>query len=257
MLGKHSLYKFNSLSLNLRTLSTMSIKTPPKVQEQVSNAKEASSTTNAQAATDIHNVNHSRYHEKYTFLKDFASPSKNIYTFPEGGFQEVSLTDIDKYLPEGLSHGVEEVLNTNNNSNSNSKSYWMIRESSKLLCRLVDEVQSKLLPTSTEPTNNIEIVHRRNVHIPLLTDREEWSGSVLQVSRYGNPLVNATKKTLQGESNYVHISKQGDCAVDACLSRIYEEVAAENKKRGTSVGFPDKILLTGKMSMHDSIRVCM
>ena len=219
----------------------MSIKTPYKTQETVA-SKDNNANSGISSTPDIDNVNHSRYHEKYTFAKDFASSSKSIYLFPEGGFQEVSTVELDKYLPEGLSHGVEEVLNSNNSS---SKSYWMIRESSKLLCRIVDEVNSKLLPLSKDTPTNIEIIHKRSVHIPLLTDKEEWPNNVLQVTRYGNHLVNSSKKPLQGNVNYVDISKQSDCVVDSCLSNIYEQIEVENKKTNRNVGFPDKILLTG------------
>ncbi len=182
----------------------------------------------------------SRFYEKFTFGKDFLSTSSlfhkdsknfsSIYAVPEGGFVKVDPALLDKHLPEGLSNEVQEGFQQGFSDSTDDHKVWMIRESSKLVFRLIDEYESVL---TNHPNKHVEIMHKRHsVHVPLLTDKNEWPDSVIKVTNYGNELVNCQLQQFQGKKKYMHIAKEHDCAVDACINKLKDKL-------------PNKIMLLG------------
>jgi hypothetical protein len=234
-----------------RSMSSLSYKKPANIDASKSNA--SSSADSVQSSAPIHD---SRYYEKYTFEKDFLTPaSKNIYAVPEGGFVEVDPVQLDKFLPEGMCGPVEDGLELNNTAKK-GQPVWMIRESTKLVCRIIDEydahLHSKNKSSDKEPVIH-EVIHPRRVHVPHLTDREEWTDNVIKVTRYGKDLVNASTEKLQGASNYIRIHKKEDCVVDSAMEQIKHEIKAEGEKTGNkSLEFPNKVMLMGERGVGKS-----
>jgi len=234
-----------------RSLSSLSYKKPNNDA-----AKPAASSNNNDTVQNSAPIHDSRYYEKYTFEKDFLAPSsKNIYAVPEGGFVEVDPVQLDKFLPEGMCGPVEDGLELNNPTKK-GKPVWMIREGTKLLCRVIDEYDAHLYHKSKssekEPVIH-EVVHPRRVHVPQLTDKDEWSDNVIKVTRYGKDLVNASTEKLQGKTNFVRIHKQEDCVVDTCVEQIKHEIKVEATKTGnTALEFPGKVMVTGERGVGKS-----
>lgn len=231
-----------------RSLSSLSYKKPKATVSAAVNADSA--------AKESALVRDSRYYEKYTFEKDFLTPvSKNIYAVPEGGFIEVDPVQLDKYLPEGMCGPVEDGLELNNPTKK-GKPVWMVREGTKMLCRLIDEydahLHNKNKSSGKEPVIH-EVIHSRRVHVPQLTDKDEWSDNVIKITRYGKDLVNASNEKLQGKTNYMRIHKKEDCVVDSCIDQIKHEIKAETERTGNnSLEFPDKVMLMGERGVGKS-----
>lgn len=214
------------------SFATLSYMSNPQKSVESSVSTGASSNVAHQAGT----VQDPRYYEKFTFEKDFLvdkSSMKSMYRVPEGGFVVADMNELNKYIPEGLSGPVQDALNM---KSVDSESVWMVREGGKLLCKVIDEHNANM-SVSDKKTKEVdaEVVSKRHIHIPSLTDRNEWSDNVLKVTHYGKDLVNFEMEQLQGATKYVQLVKKDECAVEKCISSLKQE-----KK------LPDKILLTGE-----------
>ncbi len=244
-----------SVNSPFSSLSFKSTVSDPAAAAAASSAAATAATAAAGSAQDP------RFYEKYTFEKDFMMSSpKSMYTVPEGGFVAVDAAELERYLPEGMSSKAEEGLNvgvtgtgaaSQKGQQQAERRVWMVRESSKMLCRLVDEYDVHLQGRSeaikaASSVRVSEIAHQRRVHVPQLTDREEWADNVLKVTRYGADLVNASVEPLQGKTNYVRVHQKEDCAVDSAVDGIRAAMRAESERfPDREISFPDKVMLTG------------
>ena len=101
----------------------------------------------------------------------------------------------------------------------------MIRSASKLVCRIIEDF---------EDSNNLPSPGLcSKVNYPNLTDRKEWSSSLLRVRSYGNDLINITSANTI--SNELVITKGKGSIQEICLDEI-RKVSKDNTM---------KIMLTG------------
>lgn len=159
------------------------------------------------------------------YQNTFSSPGKNIYDVRTGAYIPVQQTDLD-LLPEGLAgEALEDFTFV-------SKPTWMIRDSTKLVCRMLDDfVERKESTTYTVPKGIA-----RNVYFPELTDRPEWDKCKMFVSSHGEKLHEgysqdpmALTVPTMGEGSFV------------------EHVMDKLKSSGKDM--PSKIILTGMSSL--------
>lgn len=149
------------------------------------------------------------------FQSQFLGPDEaSISEINSACFQRVSQDKVKKLLPEIQ-------FKDNGSSGDNSSNYWMIRDSSKTLCHLLDHSRQFLSPS-------IETVERKApsnalppIDIPRFSNGKEWSVAQPRYYRYGKDL---TKTTESSDSS-------------ALNSSIIESEFNEN--------FPDKIVITG------------
>lgn len=119
----------------------------------------------------------------------------NVFQRGEGGYIELDPNDIKKYMPEGLAGDAADEFEFS------GQKCWMIRNSSKVLCRLLDSF-----------VNDLEL-HKINknvvpkVSVVGLTDRPEWTLAMSSVTHYGKELLQQMAETglevTQGEGSVV------------------------------------------------------
>lgn len=163
----------------------------------------------------------------FTFESTFhASKASDIYTVQEGGYVDLEAKDIKQYFPEGLAGEMDAEFEY-----SGRKS-WMIRDSAKLLCRLVDDFDanrrrrgessgsgsgsinggsssgsiSSSSNSSSSGSSSIsssstggQAVYKA-VSLPSLTDRPEWASASMSVSHFGSELMPAPADTIANPS---------------------------------------------------------
>jgi len=153
------------------------------------------------------------------YIDTFKCSSKDIHDAQEGGYANIDDSDINKYFPEGFAGEIEEEFNFTNNKS------WMIRSASKLLCRIIEDF---------EDSNNLPSPGLcSKITYPNLTDRKEWSTSLLRVRHYGTDLINVTSANTI--SNELVITKGKGSIQEMCLDEI-RKVSKDSMR---------KIMLTG------------
>jgi hypothetical protein len=173
-------------------------------------------------------------HEKYGHKLDFTARCKDIYFTQEGAYQNISKEEMDKYLPEGACGEMDKEFEA-----SGSLS-WMIRDSTKLVYRIIDEFKNR---------NGESIVPRRGlretIKIPYFTDMQvKWPGSYMEVFSYSNRnLATVQDPIKKGKKDWQKIVRGPDSAVEKCLASIKEK----NKN-----SIPNKVLLTGQRGVGKS-----
>ena len=134
------------------------------------------------------------------FLNDYyrhpvRTNSNNVFERCEGDYVELDPDDIKKYLPEGLAGDAADEFEFS------SQKCWMIRNSSKVLFRLLDTFVQEVDVRSI----NKNVVPR--VSLAGLTDRPEWTLAKWSVTNYGKELLQETVETslevTQGEGSIV------------------------------------------------------
>jgi hypothetical protein len=148
--------------------------------------------------------------------------SNNLMQGREGAVYDVSEQDLAKYFPEGLAGEMDDENDLIEGAS------WMIRDSSKLLIRLLDEfvaTKGEKLGALTIPKSIVS-----TVCIPTLTDRPEWEKSVISVKHFGKELT-IPAETL---SDNVTVAGEGSL-VDNCINNL----------RQLTPDFPKNIMITG------------
>jgi hypothetical protein len=119
----------------------------------------------------------------------------NVFERCEGDYVELDPNDIKKYLPEGLAGDAADEFEFS------SQKCWMIRNSSKVLFRLLDNFAQEV------DVNSIKKNVVPRVSVAGLTDRPEWTLAKASVANYGNELLKETAETslevTQGEGSVV------------------------------------------------------
>jgi hypothetical protein len=157
------------------------------------------------------------------FKTHFDSPVTyaNFQEVREGGYIEDK--EVDILLPEGLAGDMSTEFQTS------GRTSWMVRDGSKLLCRLIDEYSSvpkgkggKKLPQNlVQPLN-----------ISGLTDRKEWSAAELSVQSFGKELFEPAVGTYNG----FDIAQGEGSRVEKCVKRV----------KALTAGTTTKIMLLGE-----------
>jgi hypothetical protein len=114
----------------------------------------------------------------------------NTYSHGMGG-SYVLLTDEDlALLPEGLAGEMKEEFEV---KLANDQRRWMVRDSTKLLCQILDDHKA------ARATNVDEIPRFEydRVEFPGLTDRPEWIDSIMRVDMWGDKIIHIPKQSLR------------------------------------------------------------
>jgi hypothetical protein len=158
-----------------------------------------------------------------------SSSCKDIHDVKEGGYVDLDAKDIATYFPEGMAGEMDEEFEFS------GRTAWMVRDSGKLLCRLVEEF---------EMSKGIDLVKNTNrgtlqglsapLNVPGLTDRPEWDDAKMRVFQYGTDFTSHEKKEVG--VNLVAVRGEGS---------IVEDVIKRLKTSPT--GVPTKVMLTGEL----------
>jgi hypothetical protein len=161
------------------------------------------------------------------------TPSGSIYDFRPASYMPVSTETLETMLPEGIPDSIIDEFHFTKNQS------WMVRDSTRLLCRLLEEKEATLKNVKAPATAHSVPGLHTVVHLPRLTDRSEWESSQLEVTRFGVPVVapndqlHASVMPTEGETMF-H-SKGAQSLVEG----IMKNINAQGE-------LPDKILLSGE-----------
>ena len=112
----------------------------------------------------------------------------------------------------------------------------MIRDSRKLLCRLIEEVEPKLKKSGKSSTKSSSTIGLHSViNIPRLTDRPEWENSQLECSYFGKDIINKQNVNSKKTKGEFEVTKGEESVLEKSIKQINEKG-----------GVPNKIILTGK-----------
>lgn len=164
-----------------------------------------------------------------------SSDVSNLYNMRSGSYFKVTESDVKKYLPEGFCKSLKKEFD------HTKQSMWMIRDTSKLVCRILDESEKKFKKSEvSQSANSTEVGLHSVIELPRYTDRQEWESAKLKCLVYGEVL-NSSSGDSKQEKRQFEISKGEGSLVDSIVSKL--------KKNG----IPDKILLSGKRGVGKSV----
>jgi hypothetical protein len=170
-----------------------------------------------------------------------ARDHKSIYDVRDGTILNLNEYDIQKYIPEGLAGETDKAFDMHEEPS------WMIRDSTKLVCRLIDHFH--------KPKNNIDMKPSIYPKVKLngLTDKPEWNNAHVRVQMFGkdvldNPIqynikgvpISKHKKTIINDDNEDVIICGGK---GSKVEEYYDRI------KSASVGreIPRQIMLLGKL----------
>jgi len=167
-------------------------------------------------------------------MKKFVRPAgpHALTSAPTGTYVPVTDEDVQR-VPEGFAGELEhEFLFVG----LNKPKHWMIRDSGKLLCNLLDEYKmSKLDDLSNyqrHPSTTLEVKFEG------LTDRPEWHDTEIVVQHYGDSLLPTSKKSLKA-SGLRNILNERPNITEDLLGAIKEKIPET----------PTRILLAGAFNV--------
>jgi hypothetical protein len=158
-----------------------------------------------------------------------SSDASSLYDMRSGSYFKVTESDVKKYLPEDFCKSLKKEFD------HTKQTMWMIRDSSKLVCRILDESEKKFKKSegSSQSANNTKVGLHSVIELPRYTDRQEWESAKLKCSVYGE-ILNSSSGDSKQEKRQFEVSKGEGSLVDSIVSKL--------KKND----MPDKILLSGK-----------
>lgn len=201
------------------------------------------STNNSQSNTNTFDDEDPKPNYDFKSHFEYSKPSseaftpRSLYNIREGMYIDIPQTDVEKYFPEGLAGDSKEEFEY---SQRNS---WMMRDVTKLLCRLVDEFSPSSASTpstssmSSAPPSKQSVISP--IVVPELTDKPEWLKSTLRVKRFGSELP-YTKPI--NESGLTIVNGPGS------LVQEYYSALSTNPNYAT----PNKVMLTGDRGVGKS-----
>jgi hypothetical protein len=175
-------------------------------------------------------------HSSLTHKNNFVvSDTESIHSVKEGGYLELDEAELKKYLPDCITGEVLQEFEFS------ERKAWMIRDSTKLLCRLIEEFEY-IHPKGAKERDEDSSVQPQTVsarpHLPGLTDRPERTDSVLQVYLHGNKISDEKRGSI---GNYEITSGQGSL-VESSVERILKG----DEFNGPV--FPRQIMVTGSQN---------
>jgi len=236
----------SSSSSSIRYFSSVHTQTSHHNDNLLENTQNSSSSSSS-SSQQTEGVMLQKLHQEY-FSTETSTPSSssssspslvsnvNLYDIRSGSYTKIAENEqeLKKYFPEGLAGELQDEMNFT------KQKQWMIRDSTKLLCRLIEEVEPKLKNSTASSSSSSSSGKKGSNAIGLhsvitldrLTNRSEWEASKLQISRYGKDI-----------ANNVTDSKSGDFVKSKGEHSFIDTVVKDLEKNG---GIPDKIMLTGK-----------
>lgn len=156
-----------------------------------------------------------------------AKKISSLHDVQEGGYVDVDVSALEKLVPEGLAGEMNEEWSSTQSPN------WMIRRTTKLLFRLVEEFESsKGIGKISDKT----IGYHAPIVMPGLTDRPAWESTLLQAQYFGANIIHTSSSVEDvNEDNGMVIVKGKGSVVESCVEKIL----------GRAQSIPSSILLTG------------
>lgn len=171
--------------------------------------------------------------QAYKFQNSFdATGYSDFYSIQEGGYVNLDRRELDKYFPEGFAGELDSEFEFT------GRKSWMVRDSSKFLCRLIDKFEAS---KKGEECDEAGTGYRTQVTVPGLTDRSEWRDSNLRVFYNGIELAKNTD-VKPNKKKLVAVSGKGSTVGELLteLETMTDEV-------------PKKIMLAGPRGVGKSI----
>lgn len=151
-----------------------------------------------------------------------------------GQYDVVTEADV-KSVPEGFSGEINAEFEVHGDNETDK--LWMIRDSSKLICKILDNFKAK---SGTQPAREVSTSQRRvNLEDYGLRSDIEWHDAVMSVDYYGKELLGKPKINMKSGGDMYLASHEGDL-VESYMHKIKEEVPE----------VPDRILLTGIVTLY-------
>lgn len=174
------------------------------------------------------------------FSANFApnDTTTSLYDVPEGGYMKIDKKTIGEVFPEGLGGEIaQEFIFTRDNA-------WMVRGTSKLLCRILDE-------KAGVDTNSLDKTLQTNVTIEGLTDRHELNCAVPSIKSYGTELLtrdvvaSITAASQQGEDDKFSVIRGPGSFTETALQVIKSHKPYKSANARWEKEVPNVILLHG------------
>ena len=171
-------------------------------------------------------------HKELDFDKTYLTKSPSIHTIKEGGYVLLSDDEIHRYMPEGL------MGESNSEFEYTDIKAWMIRDSTKMLCRLIEEHEKGkdhfIAPRQEGDAEKCGVA--LSDHLSGLTDRPERSDALLQVYRRG-ALISGKSRPSRGNYNIM-------CGEGSLVEDVMDHLRKGDKWNEPDL--PSKILVTGE-----------
>lgn len=196
----------------------------------------------------------------------FASKSnQSVYDMRTGSYQDVDEQDIAKYFPEGLAGEATSEFQFSR------KKRWMVRDSTKVLFRLIEETEKALnyVPHVQKADAEVPVADNANgaasegvpkiegvgiheaVNIPRLTGLREWDNSELKVTYFGKELYSNTPVPATDFEGFV-LTKGRGSPLENTIDALKAAAAADKKP------LPDRIMLSGtSLRCGSAVLVCL
>ena len=131
--------------------------------------------TSTHVLQDFTSLDQMKFNEKFN-----ATACTDFHDVKEGGYVDLDPKDVAKTIPEGLAGEM------NDEFDFSSRSSWMVRDTAKLLIRILEEYE-----TTKKTMKNDKLLPRSfssRIQLHGLTDRPEWSDAKMQLHYYGTEL---------------------------------------------------------------------
>jgi hypothetical protein len=174
------------------------------------------------------------------FSANFApnDTTTSLYDVPEGGYMKLDKKTIEEVFPEGLGGEIAQEFTFTRDS------AWMVRGTSKLLCRILDE-------KAGVDTSSVDKTLQTNVTIEGLTDRNELNCATPSIKSYGTELLtrdvvaSITAASQQGESGEFSVIRGPGSFVETALEVIKSHKPYKSANARWEKEVPNVILLHG------------
>lgn len=200
---------------------------PDRTLEEV-DVYAATSTREPEAPTEYQLYGH----REFSFSNQFLSSSTTMHEIKEGGYLSVSEEDLATYLPDAMGEVQPEF------EYSETKA-WMIRDSTKLLCRIIEEYETgktKVSPPSNDADDRTQQGVALRAQLEGLTDRPERSDAVLKVFRRGKQISGDARPSI-GNFDIM-------CGPGSMVENVVDEIKKGDEWNKPEL--PTQILVTGK-----------
>lgn len=160
----------------------------------------------------------------------YSKGRQSVYDMRSGSYQDITNSDVNRYLPEGFAGEVLQEFEFAGHQR------WMIRDSTKLMYRFIEETEKRLkfTPRSSHPVTSPEAqgMHTK-INVPRLTDRKEWQSAHLEVTRFGHNVLSTSSTS----SNTLETTKGPGSILESTIANLHSQPLS------------DRIMLTGKLSL--------